>query len=42
MKTVKERGWKSTGEFIETYTISGDTKYTDSSTFVTNVATVIE
>jgi len=39
---IKEQGWACTGEYIESYVIFGDRKYTDSSTFVTTVAGILE
>jgi len=41
-ESMKNREWKCTGEYMETYIISGDKKYTDSSSFVTSVAGILE
>lgn len=40
-KTIQEKKWESSGEYIETYILYGDERYTDSSTFITDVAAVL-
>ena len=39
---MKERGWCCRGDYMETYLVSGDRKYTDSSSFVTSVSGILE
>lgn len=39
---IKSRNWQCQGDYLETYIITGDKRYTDSSSFVTSVAGIIE
>jgi len=40
-KLLTEKDWKKSGEYLETYIVTGDPRYCDSSTFVTEVAGVL-
>jgi DNA-binding transcriptional MerR regulator len=40
-QSMTAKKWKSSGEYIETYLVSGDPKYADTSSFITEVAGVL-
>ena len=41
-EAMKKQGLNFTNEYLETYVISGDKKYTDSSTFLTTVSGILQ